>query len=87
MKGKRELDQVDVEAINALTAMRGWHLYRLRIAHMLETALRELEQDQDHVTTTATRAKIRTLRAVAAIPDILLTEAKRGEAARRESEE
>lgn len=84
---KQELDQVDYEALKSLNEQRGWRLYRLRLLTTLETKLRALERDAGQEETVALRAEIRTLRAVLAIPDILLSEAKTGAERQRESEE
>jgi hypothetical protein len=84
---KPQLDQVDFEAMQSLLDQRGWHLFRLRVATMHQTKIRELQRDSDYKTVVKLRAEIDMLHAILQIPDILLAEARTGAEKQREIEE
>jgi hypothetical protein len=81
------LDRVDAEAIRETIQTRGWKLITLRLQKMREANQLDLEQGHTEVETAALRGYLGALRAVAAIPDILIREGMKVAAAQTGDED
>lgn len=71
---KHHLDRLDAEAIRDMLGSRGWKLFAARLARFRAVKLEELERPADEVKTALTRGALEAIRAIAAIPDILIRE-------------